>query len=94
MSKQVSVNLPAAGEGTMLEVQGLGVFENGTTTDVDDEQVTVYTEAFGYEWPEGQDTLNVVPAEPEPEVVAAEDAPVVSDQSPPSEPATTEVPSA
>lgn len=80
--KQVTINLPNVGEGQTVEVPGLGLFENNTTTEVDDERVAVYTDAFGYEWPEGSDELVVeLPPEPEPEEVP-EEAPVVEEQEP------------
>jgi hypothetical protein len=83
----VTVNLPAAGEGTMLEVQGLGVFENSTTTEVSAEKVETY-KAQGNEWPEG-DELTI---EPEVEPLAEESTPVVEPQEPASaeEPPVTE----
>src|SRR5262245_6554573 len=65
-SRSVTIDMPSAGEGTLVEVQALGVFENGTTTEVTDEQVQTF-EALGNTWPEGEDELVLNEDRPEEE---------------------------
>jgi hypothetical protein len=76
MTKQVTVDLTSLGEQSM-EIPGLGVFENGTTTDVTDEMLATF-ESQGYIWPEDSETL-VYSDDEWPEAVAQSDPDAPSD---------------
>lgn len=45
MPYKVIVDHPSIGDGTELYIHGLGTFKNGTTTEIDDNQVDVYRAA-------------------------------------------------
>jgi hypothetical protein len=48
MPYSVSIDNPELGEQSIL-IDGLGTFKNNTTTQVDDEQGTIFTVKNGYE---------------------------------------------
>lgn len=52
MPKTVSVNIPSLRQGAPVEVLGLGVFKNGTKSEVSDEKIEEYKNQ-GYTVPEG-----------------------------------------
>ena len=49
--KQVKVNLSNIPDGTQVEVLYLGLFENGSTKEVADDQAALWEHQTGRKWP-------------------------------------------
>lgn len=66
MARKVLVNNPEAGQGTLLEVPALGLFENGVEKEVTDDQVQNFRD-MGFTFPEsGTLIIGVDPKAPKP----------------------------
>jgi hypothetical protein len=58
---EVTVNVPSAGKGTDLEIPGLGVFKNGTTTVLEDEEVATFRQHHAGYGDDGEYQLGPTP---------------------------------